>query len=93
MTDAVMVAIFKALIVLSVLILIIGLIKPKWVLFWMKEPNRLAITSMALILFMASVTGWSHYSLPMKQTSFAHKSEKDRDKDEINELNLSRQAP
>ena len=82
-TIAVVVAALKALVVLSILIFIIGLIKPKWVLFWMKEPSRFLISGIALVLFMSAMTGWSHFTVHPKP-----KSEKDRTQDEINELNL-----
>jgi len=85
MMTAVAVAALQALIVLSFIILIIGLIKPKWVLFWMKEPSRLVVSSIALILFMGSWTG--HTMLTVKPKA---KSERERTQDELNELNLGR---
>ena len=85
MPIAVIVAAFKALIVLSVLILIIGLIKPKWVLFWMKEPNRILVSGIPLLLFMGSWTGYTQFTVQPKQ-----KSERERTQDETNELNLGR---
>jgi hypothetical protein len=42
------------LFVLSVGILIVGLIKPKWLLFWMDQPNRFIIVGVSVILFMAA---------------------------------------
>ena len=87
MSIAIAVAAFKALVVLSVIILIIGLIKPKWVLFWMKEPNRILVSSIALILFMVSFTGYSSLTVHPKP-----KSERDRTREEMNDLNLGRSA-
>ncbi|MDD5036467.1 MAG: hypothetical protein PHE55_17115 [Methylococcaceae bacterium] len=81
--DALAVAALKALVVLSVLILLIGLIKPKWVLFWMKKPDRLLVTIIALPLFMAAFTGYTELTVKPKP-----KTEKQRNLDEINELNL-----
>ena len=43
------------LLLLAIGILVVGLIKPKWLLFWMEQPNRLMIVGFAVILFMASV--------------------------------------
>lgn len=83
MTIAVIVATFKALVVLSILILIIGLIKPKWVLFWMKEPNRILVSGIALVLFMGSMTGWSQFTVKPKV-----KTERERTQEELNDLNL-----
>ncbi len=83
MAIAVLVAALKALVVLSILILIIGLIKPKWVLFWMKEPSRILVSGIALILFMGAMTGWSQFTVKPKP-----KTERERTQDELNNLNL-----
>jgi len=87
MTIAVAVAMLKALVVLSILILIVGLIKPKWILFWMKEPNRIMISGIALLLFMGSMTGYTQLTVQPKQ-----KTERQRTQDEINDLNLGSPA-
>jgi ABC-type Fe3+-siderophore transport system permease subunit len=83
MPIAVIVASFKALAVLAVLILIIGLIKPKWVLFWMEEPNRILVSGIALIMFMTAFTAYTQFTVQPKQ-----KTERERTQDETNELNL-----
>ena len=85
MTIAVVVAMLKALVVLSILILIVGLIKPKWILFWMKEPNRIMVSGIALLLFMGSMTGYTQLTVQPKQ-----KTERQRIQDETNNLNLGR---
>lgn len=41
-----------SLILLSVLLLIVGLIKPKWILFWMNEPTRIMIVGVGMVMFM-----------------------------------------
>jgi hypothetical protein len=41
-----------SLIFLSILLLIVGLIKPKWILFWMDNPTRLWVQGVCLTLFM-----------------------------------------
>ena len=38
--------------VLSVLVFIIGMIKPKWILLWVEKPGRLPVSMIAMILFM-----------------------------------------
>lgn len=83
MAIAVLVATLKALVVLSILILIIGLIKPKWVLFWMKEPSRVLVSGIALLMFMGSMTGWSQFTVKPKP-----QSERERTQEELNNLNL-----
>lgn len=82
MTTAVLVATLKALVVFSIIILIVGLIKPKWVLFWMKEPSRILASSIALIMLMASFTGYTQFTVKPKP-----KSERERTQEEINTLN------
>ena len=42
------------LLILAVGILIVGLIKPKWLLFWMEKPNRYIIVGVATILLMSA---------------------------------------
>ena len=84
MTTAVLVATLKALVVLSIIILIVGLIKPKWVLFWMKEPSRILASSIALIMLMASFTGYTQFTVKPKP-----KSERERTQEEIDTLNQS----
>lgn len=44
------------ILIISVLILIVGLINPKWLLFWIDEPGRMPIIMLASVLFMVSVT-------------------------------------
>jgi len=75
----------KVLVAVSVLILIIGLIKPKWVLFWMKRPDRLTVTALAMLLFMASWTGIAKLTLKPKERGAMSRSA-----EESNELQLER---
>lgn len=42
------------LLLLAVGILVVGLIKPKWLLFWMDQPNRYIIVGVSVILFMSA---------------------------------------
>jgi len=43
------------ILILSVLILLVGMIKPKWLLFWMDNPGRMPIAWIAVVLFMVGV--------------------------------------
>lgn len=43
------------LLIISVGILIIGLIKPHWILFWMEKPERMPIIALSVVLFMIGV--------------------------------------
>jgi hypothetical protein len=51
-----LVAFATVMIGFSVLVLLVGLIKPKWILFWMQEPNRLMVSAVALVMFMVFFT-------------------------------------
>ena len=42
--------------ILAAVILIVGLIKPKWVLFWMDSPGRFPVAFVAAALIMAAGT-------------------------------------
>ena len=42
------------LLLLAIGLLVVGLIKPKWLLFWMEQPNRYIIVAVASILLMAA---------------------------------------
>jgi undecaprenyl pyrophosphate phosphatase UppP len=44
------------ILIYAILMLLIGLYKPKWALFWMKEPSRIIVIVIALVLFMIAAT-------------------------------------
>jgi len=74
----------KLVIALAGVILIVGMIKPKWICFWMKDPNRIAVTSISLILFMGAWTGIAKLTMKPKERSDAQH----RSVDDQNELQL-----
>ena len=69
----------------SVLVLIVGLIKPKWVLFFMKQPDRLTVIMLAMILFMAAWTGIAKLTLKPRERMVEEPTTEDS-----NRLNLDR---
>lgn len=72
---------------LAGLVFIVGMIKPKWILFWMKNPDRLTVTMIAMLLFMGSWTGIAKLTLKPKDP--AHPPvESQRTLDDRNELQL-----
>jgi hypothetical protein len=81
-----MITLLQILIVLILLILVIGLFNPRWVLFWMKSPDRLTLSSLCIIAFMAAVTGYSKLKLTPKQPTAEHHQQ--RSDDERNALPL-----
>lgn len=44
------------ILVYTALFFIIGMIKPKWALFFLKEPSRFLIFSISLVAFMIAIT-------------------------------------
>lgn len=42
--------------IFTALFLVVGLINPKWVLFWMKKPDRIWVGAITLFMVMGSVT-------------------------------------
>lgn len=42
------------ILVLSIGFLIVGMIKPNWILFWMEKPARMPIVVLSSVLFMVS---------------------------------------
>ncbi len=84
-----MVFFVQILVVLSPVVFLIGLIRPKWILFWMKEPDRLWASSVGLLLFMASVTAYSELRLRHK-TPGQGEQHQQRSADQQNELQLGR---
>lgn len=51
----------------SLLVLIVGLIKPKWVFLWMDKPGRLPVIMMASILFMIGAVMFGEGNKQLKQ--------------------------
>lgn len=92
-----MVKFFLALVALAPVVFLVGLVKPKWVLFWMKEPDRLWSTTMGLLLFVAGWTGYSELTLKPKlaeqraqEQTQHHKNDRQRSPEQENELKLDR---
>lgn len=61
-----LVAFTTVMIGFSFLVLLVGLIKPKWVLFWMQEPSRLIVSAVALVMFMIFFTWHTTLTIPAK---------------------------
>ena len=80
----------KTLVVLSVLVLILGLIKPKWVVFWMKEPDRVSVTAIAMLMFMGAWTGIAKLTLKPKEHQEQQVEKSERSRDEMNQIDLTR---
>lgn len=41
-----------SLILLSIILLLVGMFRPKWILFWMDQPTRFMIAGVCMVFFM-----------------------------------------
>ena len=55
------------ILILSVVLLLVGLFKPKWVLFWVDKPTRLPIIMLSSVLFMAGSVMFGEGNKQLKQ--------------------------
>ncbi|MEN9680196.1 MAG: hypothetical protein RLZZ627_89 [Pseudomonadota bacterium] len=77
------------LIALSPVVFLIGLAKPKWILFWMKEPNRLIASSLGLFMFMGTFTYYSELRVQHKALEDSVQASKARSPEQSNDLHLN----
>ncbi|WP_198244382.1 hypothetical protein [methane-oxidizing endosymbiont of Gigantopelta aegis] len=42
------------LFILSIVIFIVGMVKPGWIMFWMDKPSRMGVMWLAVLLFMGA---------------------------------------
>jgi len=73
--------------------MILSFIKPKWVLFWAKSPDRLTavvtVSMIAMLMFMAGWTGIAKLTLKPKELQQHHEEERGS-RDDQNMLQLNR---
>ena len=55
------------ILLLSVIFLIVGMIKPKWLLFWMDKPGRMPIILLSSVLFMIGAVMFGEANLAKQQ--------------------------
>lgn len=53
--------------VLSIIVLGVGMFKPKWILLWMDKPGRMPIVMIASILFMAAAVMFGEGNKQLQQ--------------------------
>lgn len=53
--------------ILAVVLLIVGLIKPKWLFFWMDNPGRFPTLFLTAALFMAAMTMFGEGNKQLQQ--------------------------
>ncbi|CAD6872469.1 hypothetical protein [Methylomonas fluvii] len=74
--------------ILAVVILIIGMIKPKWILLWMDKPGRLPIIAIAGAIFMAGAVmfGEGNKQKQQEQAAAAAKQPAQKGGEEVPDL-------
>lgn len=78
------------LVALSPVVFLIGLVKPKWILFWMKEPDRLMASSIGILMFMGTFTYYSELRVQHKaEQELAQGASKERSPEQSNDLHLN----
>jgi len=78
------------LVALSPVVFLIGMVKPKWILFWMKEPDRLIASSVGLLMFMGTFTYYSELRVQhKKEQELAQGASKERSPEQSNDLHLN----
>ncbi|MEY2700946.1 MAG: hypothetical protein RIQ52_1701 [Pseudomonadota bacterium] len=75
-----------AVVGIPLLYLLIGMIKPRWALLGFRSESRLLVSSIALILFMGSVTAYSKMYLTPKDPL----DEQRRHREETSDFKLDR---
>lgn len=53
--------------ILALIVLIVGLIKPKWILLWMDQPGRFPIAIIASVLFMIGMVMFGEGNRQLQQ--------------------------
>lgn len=53
--------------ILTLVVLGVGMFKPKWILFWMDKPSRMPIAFIAAILFMAAAVMFGEGNKQLQQ--------------------------
>lgn len=79
------------LFVLAIGLLIVGMIKPQWIMFWMDKPARMPIIILSVVLFMVGAVMFGEANLEKKK-ELTEKTQPMRQKkegeSEVPELNL-----
>lgn len=55
------------ILILSVLVLIVGMIKPKWIFLWMEKPGRMEVAMIASVIFMIAAVMFGEGNKQMQQ--------------------------
>ena len=56
-----------SLLLLSTLVLIVGLIKPKWIFIWMEKPGRAPVIMIAGVIFMIAAVLYGEWNKQLQK--------------------------
>lgn len=56
-----------SVLLLSVIVLIVGMIKPRWILLWMEKGGRMAVLMIASIIFMVGMVMYGEGNKQLQQ--------------------------
>ncbi len=85
-----MIQLMLLLVALSPVVFLIGLVKPGWILFWVKEPDRLWASSMGIIMFMATFTAYSELRVRHRAATEGVAVHERGSADQQNEMDVSK---
>lgn len=83
-----MIKLVLVLVALSPVVFLVGLIKPKWILFWVKNPDRLMASSVGIFMFMATFTWYSELRVQHRPDSERIQGARERSPEQSNDLHL-----
>ena len=63
------------ILILSAIVLILGMIKPKWILMWMDKPGRIPVAMIAAVIFMIGMVMFGEGNKELRQDKVQQKSE------------------
>ena len=55
------------IVAISLIVLIVGMIKPKWILLWMEKPGRFPIACISAAIFMAGMVMFGEGNKQLQQ--------------------------
>jgi ABC-type nickel/cobalt efflux system permease component RcnA len=84
-----MIKLVLVLVALSPVVFLIGLVKPKWILFWVKQPDRLIASSVGILMFMSMFTLYSELRVQHRaKVDTTQGDARSRPQDQTNDLQL-----
>lgn len=71
------------LIILSIVLFIVGMINPRWLLFWMDKPGRLPIVLLTSAIFMGAGVMFGEATQEKQQAAYVVEADTDKSVDDV----------